>query len=345
MNMRTKNIVAVAALGVAAFLAAPSGGSAADRPSGGNAADRIVFGTDWRAQAEHGGFYQALATGLYRDRGLDVIIRQGGPQINHSLLLAAGRVDFSLSSTSFMVLNYVKQSIPMVAVAAMFQKDPQVLIAHPGQGNNRLKALKGKPIYIGSDTRVGSWQFLKSRFGYTDNQIRPYTFSIAPFLANKNVIQQGYLGSEPFLIERQGIKPVVMLLADAGYSGYAALLQTSRKLVEERPKVVRRFVEASIEGWYEYLFGDPARGNELIKFDNPDMPDELLAYGRRKLVEREILHSGDAARLGIGAMNDNRWRKFHRIMSRQGLYPRKMDYRQGFLLRFVNKRVGLKRQR
>ncbi len=312
--------------------------------SGAIAADRIVLGTDWRAQAEHGGFYQALATGLYRERGLEVDIRQGGPQINHALLLAEGRVDFSLSSNSFIVLNYVKQSIPMIAVAATFQKDPSVLIAHPGQGNDRFKALKGKPIYIGSDTRVGSWLFLKSKFKYSDDQIRPYTFSIDPFLADKKVIQQGYLGSEPFLIERHGIKPVVMLLADAGYSSYGALIQTSRTLVGERPKLVRRFVEASIEGWYDYLFGDPASGNALIKADTPEMSDDLLAYGRHKLVEHEILHSGDAARLGIGAMNDNRWRSFYRTMSRQGVYPREMDYRQGFSLSFVNKRVGLKRR-
>ena len=334
MIMTMKRNFMLAALSVAMVMSTTMGATAADR---------LVFGTDWRAQAEHGGFYQALATGLYRDRGLDVVIRQGGPQINHALLLAAGKVDFSLSSNSFIVLNYVKQSIPMVAVASSFQKDPSVLIAHPGQGSNRLKSLKGKPIYIGSDTRVGSWLFLKSKFGYTDDQIRPYTFSIAPFLAVKDVIQQGYLGSEPFLIERQGIKPVVMLLADAGYSSYGALIQTSRALVEARPRLVQRFVDATIEGWYDYLFGDPAPGDALIKSDNPDMSEDLLAYGRQKLVEHEILHSGDAARLGIGAMNDNRWRTFFRQMSRQGVYSREMDYREGFLLSFVNKRVGMQR--
>ena len=336
MNMPIKPFVATMALSAATWLAAPSAGLAADR---------LVFGTDWRAQAEHGGFYQALATGLYRARGLDVVIRQGGPQTDQAELLADGQVDFSLSSNSFTVLNYVKQAIPVVAVAAMFQKDPSVLIAHPGQGNDRFKALKGKPIHIGVDMRLGAWLFLKARFKYSDSQIRRYTFSIDPFLADKSVIQQGYLGSEPFLIERHGIKPVVMLLADAGYASYGALLQTSKALVEKRPKLVRRFVEASIEGWYDYLFGDPAPGNAAIKADNPDMSDDLLAYGRAKLIEHGILHSGDAARLGIGAMNDNRWRSFHRVMSRQGVYPRKMDYREGFRLGFVNKRVGMKRQR
>ena len=183
-----------------------------------NAAERVSFGTDWRAQAEHGGFYQALAKGLYKAKGLDVEIRQGGPQINHAQLLAAGWVDFSLSSNSFIVLNYARENIPMIAVAAIFQKDPQVLIAHPGQGNDSLANLKGKQIYIGAETRVSSWLFFKSRFGYTDAQIRPYTFSIVPFLVKKSSVQQGYLGSEPYLMEQQGIKPVVMLLTDSGYS-------------------------------------------------------------------------------------------------------------------------------
>lgn len=310
-----------------------------------HAAEKLIFGTDWRAQAEHGGFYQALAKGFYAARELTVEIRQGGPQINHAQLLAAGRVDFSLSSNSFIALNYVRENIPMVAVAALFQKDPQVLIAHPGQGNDTFAALKGKPIFIGSDTRVGSWLFLKARFGYSDSQIRPYTFNIAPFLVNPAAIQQGYLGSEPFLIEKQGIKPVVLLLADAGYSSYGALLQTSRKLVETKPAVVQAFVDASILGWYDYLYGDPGPANALIKQANPEITDELLAYGRAKMKEFGIVDSGDARSLGIGAMSEARWRDFFTTMSGQGLYPRDMDWRRGYTLQFVNKRFGLEHKR
>lgn len=309
------------------------------------AADRVVFGSDWRAQAEHGGFYQALATGLYARRGLDVTIRQGGPQINHAQLLAAGRVDFSLSSNSFIVLNYATEDIPMVAVAATFQKDPQVLITHPGQGNDSFEALKGKPILIGSDTRVGSWLFLKSRFGYTDDQIRPYAFNLAPFLARKSAIQQGYLGSEPFLIEAQGIKPVVLLLADAGFGSYGALIQTSKRLARERPGIVRRFVEATIEGWADYLGGDPTPGNALIKRANPEMTDALIAYGIAKMRAYGIVESGDAKTLGIGAMTDGRWRAFHRIMAGQGLYAADLEVAKAYTLRFVNRRVGLEGRR
>lgn len=304
------------------------------------AAEKLTFGTDWRAQAEHGGFYQALATGLYEAKGLAVEIRQGGPQINHAQLLAAGRVDFSLSSNSFIVLNYVREAIPMVAVAALFQKDPQVLIAHPGQGNDSFEALKGKPIFIGSDTRVGSWLFLKSRYGYSDSQIRPYTFNIAPFLVNPSAIQQGYLGSEPFVIEQQGIKPVVLLLADGGYSSYGALLQTSRQLTESKPAVVQGFVDASIAGWRDYLHGDPAPGDKLIKQANPEMTDSLLAYGRKKMNEYGIVESGDSAALGIGAMTEARWRDFFTTMSAQGLYPANMDWQRGYTLQFVNQRAA-----
>ncbi|MBV9815903.1 MAG: ABC transporter substrate-binding protein, partial [Alphaproteobacteria bacterium] len=220
------------------------------------AAESVSFGTDWKAEAEHGGYYQAVATGIYRQYGLDVTLRQGGPQINHAQLLAAGRLDFNLAPNSFIPLNFVQENIPMVAVAAIFQKDPSVLIAHPGEGSDSLAALKGKPIMIGSDTRITSWMFLKSKYGYTDDQIRPYTFSVAPFLADPNSIQQGYLSSEPFTIEAAGVKPVVLLLADAGYSSYGSLIQTSDKLVEEKPGLVQRFVDASIEGWYSYLYGD-----------------------------------------------------------------------------------------
>lgn len=295
----------------------------------------MTFGTDWRAQAEHGGVYQALAKGLYKTRGLEVTIRQGGPQINHAQLLAAGRVDFSLSSNSFIVLNYAREKIPMVAVAAIFQKDPQVLIAHPGQGNDSLAALKGKAIYIGADTRVSSWLFLKSRFGYADSQIRPYTFSIAPFLVRKTAIQQGYLGCEPFLIEQQGIRPVVVLLADNGYSSYGALVQTSRRLTQDNPALVRAFVAASAAGWRDYLTGDPMPGNAMIKRHNPEMTDALLAYGRGKMNRYSIVRSGDAMARGIGAMSDARWESFFKTMSAQGLYPKDMNWRAAYTTRFL----------
>ena len=300
----------------------------------------IRFGTDWKAEAEHGGYYQAIATGIYRRYGLDVELRQGGPQVNHAQLLAAGRLDFNIATNSFVPLNFVHENIPMVAVAAMFQKDPSVLIAHPGQGDDSFAALKGKPIMIGSDTRIGSWLFLKKKFGYTDDQIRPYAFSVAPFLANPQAIQQGYLSSEPFTIEQHGVKPVVLLLADAGYSSYSSLIETSQRLVRDHPDLVQRFVNASIEGWHDYLYGDPAPANALIKRDNPEMTDALLAYGIAKIKQYGIVDSGDAKKYGIGAMTDARWRDFFETMAGAGVYPKNMDYKKAYTLQFVDKKFG-----
>src|SRR5437879_4023316 len=290
--------------------------------------ETVNFGTDWKAEAEHGGFYQAIAAGIYQRHGIEVQLRPGGPQVNHAQLLAAGVLDFNIASNSFVPLNFVRENIPMVAVAAIFQKDPSVLIAHPGEGNDSLAALKGKPIMIGSDTRVTSWLFLKEKFGYTDDQIRPYTFSVAPFLADPKAIQQGYVTSEPFIIEKEGVKPVVMLLADAGYSSYGALIETSQKLARDKPDLVQRFIDASIEGWYSYLNGDPTPGNALIKRDNPEMTDALIAYGIDKIKKYGVVDSGDAKANGIGAMSEARWRDFFETMAKAGLYPPEMNFKQ-----------------
>src|ERR1700674_2477440 len=306
-------------------------------------AETVNFGTDWKAEAEHGGFYQAIATGIYKRYGLDVTLRPGGPQVNHAQLLAAGVLDFNIASNSFVPLNFVREQIPMVAVAAIFQKDPSVLISHPGQGDDSFAALQGRPIMISGDTRVTSWLFLKQKFGYTDDQIRPYGFSVAPFLADPRAVQQGYLTSEPFTIEKEGVRPVVLLLADAGYGSYGALIETSQKLVRDKPDLVQRFVDASIEGWYSYLNGDPAPGNALIKRDNPEMTDALLAYGIAKIKEKGIVDSGEAKTKGIGAMTEARWRDFLDTMSNAGVYSKSLDFHKAFTLQFVDKKMGMKR--
>jgi NitT/TauT family transport system substrate-binding protein len=298
--------------------------------------DRVTLGTDWKAEAEHGGYYQALATGIYKKHGLDVSLRQGGPQVNQSQLLAAGRIDFSVASNSFIPLNFVKEGIPMVAVAALFQKDPAVLIAHKGVGNDSLADLKGKPIMIGGDTRVGWWLFLKAKFGYSDNQIRTYDFNIAPFLANPQAVQQGYATSEPYLIEKAGVEPNVFLIADAGYASYASILETSQKLVKEKPDLVRRFVQASIEGWKSYMTGDPSPANALIKKDNPEETDDLLAYAIATMKKYGIVDGGPNGP-GIGTMTDARWADFFKVMSDEGLYPKTLDYHKAYTLRFVEK--------
>ena len=307
-----------------------------------SANDKVRFGLDWKAEAEYGGYYQAAATGIYARHGLDVAIQEGGPQVNHPQLLLAGRLDFNISGNGFLALNFVKENIPFRAVASMFQKEPAVLIAHPGQGNDSFPALKGKPIMLSADTRVGWWTFLKAKFGYSDSQIRPYTFNLAPFLADKTAVQQGYLGSEPFSIQQQAhFDPVVLLVADAGFKGYASLITTSDKKIEQEPDLVKRFIDASIEGWYSYLYGDPAPGNALIKQANPDMSDALIAYGISSMKTHGILDSGDALTHGIGAMTAERWAEFYQATVEAGIYPKGLDVNKAYTLRFVNHKAGM----
>ena len=306
------------------------------------ALDPVTFGTNWKAEPEHGGFYQAVATGIYQKYGLDVTIRPGGPQVNHAQLLAAGKIDFNIGTNLFQAFNYVQNDVPMVVVAAIFQKDPQILMAHPDQGFRTLADLKGHPILISQDARTTFWEWLKAAYGFTDDQIRPYTFNPAPFLADPGAIQQGYLTSEPFAVEREGgFTPQVFLLADAGYDTYSTTIETSWKLVKDHPDLVQRFVSASIEGWYSYLYGDPAPANALIKADNPDMTDDQIAYSIAKLKEYGIADLREALELGIGAMTDRRWRDFFTFAADAGLYPKDLDLARAYTLQFVNRKVGM----
>jgi NitT/TauT family transport system substrate-binding protein len=305
---------------------------------GAAAQDRLSFGLDWRAEAEYGGFYEAVATGIYKKHGLDVSIVQGGPQLNQAQLLLAGRLDLMITSNGFLALNFVQEKLPLITVAAIFQKDPSVLIAHPGQGNDSFAALKGKPIMIGAASRDSWWGFLRARFGYTDSQIRPYNFNLAPFLADPKAVQQGYLGSEPFSIREEAhFDPVVLLLADAGFEGYASLIATNTKLVADRPDVVQRFLDASFEGWHAYLDGDPAPANALIKADNPEMTDALLAYGRDALKQHAIVESDAGSAAGIGRMTEARWKSFFASVQKDGGYPADLDLSHAYTLQFLGK--------
>jgi NitT/TauT family transport system substrate-binding protein len=328
-------------LATSAIAAAGSLGRLGASPAPAQKIEKLTFGTNWKAQAEHGGYYQAVGTGIYKKYGLDVTIRPGGPQVNHPQLLAAGVIDFNMGSNCFSAFNYVKNAIPMVCVGTVFQKDPQVLIAHAGQGNDSLAAMKGKPIMIGSTARATYWQFLRVKYGYTDDQIRPYTFNMAPFLADKSAIQQGFVTSEPYKLEKEGARIVVHLLADGGYSSYATTMETSWKLVNEKPDVVQRFVNGTIEGWYSYLYGDPSPANALIKKANPEMMDDQIAYSLSAMKKYGLVDSGDAEKLGISAMTDQRWKDFHAIMVEAGLYAPDLDLKRAYTLQFINKKHGM----
>ena len=312
----------------------------------GQALDKLSFATNWVAEAEHGGFYQALADGTYRRYGLDVTIVPGGPQVNNRILLPVGKIDFYLSANTLQSFDAVEQNIPTIAIASMFQKDPQVLIAHPDRGVNDLKDLKNLVLYISKEGMASYFQWLKADYGMADNQVRPYTFNPQPFLADRNSVMQGYVTSEPYAIEKQtGVKPKIFLIADYGFSSYSTLIETRRDLVERKPDLVQRFVDASIVGWYNYIYHDNAPANDLIKRQNPEMTDELLAYSVARMKEYGIVDSGDALELGIGAMTDARMASFFDKMVRAGVVKANLDYRKSYTLRFVNRKVGVELRR
>jgi NitT/TauT family transport system substrate-binding protein len=297
----------------------------------GQARDKIVFATDWFAQAEHGGFYQAVAEGIYAKHGLDVTIRMGGPQVNGLQLLAAGQLDVVMAD-ALQVVSATEQDVPVTAIAATFQKNPTVIIAHPGVA--RIEDLKGKPIAIGSASNTTFWPWLKQRYGFTDAQKRPYAFSVQPFLADPALSQQGFATSEPFSIEKGGVKPVVFLLADLGYPPYSEVLVVTRATLDKRRDALARFVRASAEGWKSYL-ANPGPGNALIKRDNPQMTDDLLAFGHRKMKEHEIVAGGDAASQGLLTMTDARWSATLDFLRAAGLTRPGVDYAKAHALSIV----------
>ncbi len=304
--------------------------------------DKVSFGTNWVAEAEHGGHYQAVIDGTYRRYGLDVTIVPGGPNVNNRILLPVGRLDFFMSANTLQSFDAVEQGIPTLAVAAMFQKEPQVLMAHPDQGIEKFEDLKRLTLFISKEGLASYYQWLRAEFGFSETQVKPYTSNPQPFLTDKRSAMQGYVTSEPFAIEKAaGFKPKIFLIADQGFNSYSTLIETRRELVERKPDLVQRFVDASIVGWYNYLYGDNRAANAMIKRHNPEMTDELIAYSIAKMKEYGIVDSGDATTLGIGAMTDARMKNFYDKMVRVGVVKPSVDLAKAYTPQFVNKKVGL----
>jgi NitT/TauT family transport system substrate-binding protein len=292
---------------------------------------KVVFLTNWLAQAEHGGFYQAVAEGTYRKHGLDVEVRMGGPQVNVVQLLLAGQADLVMGY-DLQTIKLLEQNLPVVTVGATFQKDPAVIIAHPDV--KAMADLKTRTLLIGQASETTFWPWLKGKYGFTDAQKRPYAFSVQQFLVDKNIAQQGYATSEPYSIEKGGVKPTVFLLADAGYPPYAQTIVTTQAVVKDKPEMVRKFLLATAEGWKSYL-SDPVPGNALIKKDNPQMEDALLAFGLAKMRDYGLVTGGDARALGILTMTDARWKQTFDFMAGAGLVKPQVDFRKAYTLEFV----------
>ena len=308
------------------------------------AADQVTFATNWKAQAAHGGFYQAAADGTYARHGLEVKILQGGPSVNNRPLLPAGRIDFLMTGNLLHSFDNVRNGVPTVVVAAIFQKDPQALIAHPGQGYETFESLSRAPLaLIAKDGQFTWWQWLKARYGFSDEALKPYNYNLGPFLANPRAIQQGYAVAEPIYIEDQGkFKPVVHLLADHGFSTYSTVIEARSDTVQKRPDLVQRFVDASIIGWVNYLYGDRRAANAAMLRDNPEMTEAEIEASVALMKSLGIVDSGESLQNGIGAMHMERIRDFYEQMCKAGLYkPGEVDLSKVATLQFVNHQVGV----
>ncbi|WP_457336000.1 ABC transporter substrate-binding protein [Rhizobacter sp. P5_C2] len=308
------------------------------------AQDKVSFATNWKAQAAHGGFYQAVADGTYKKFGLDVTLLQGGPQVNNRPLLPAGRIDFLMTGNLLHSFDNVKNGVPTVVVAAMFQKDPQALIAHPGQGYESFAKLKDAPLaLIAKDGQFSWWQWLKVTHGFKDEVLKPYNYNLGPFLANPKAIQQGYSVAEPIYVENQGkFKPVVHLLADHGFSTYSTVIEARTDTVKDKPQLVQRFVDASILGWVNYLYGDRKAANAMMIKENPEMTEAEIEASVALMKQQGIVDSGEALRNGVGAMSAERIQDFYAQMVKAGLYKAgEVDLAKVATLQFVNKKVGM----
>ena len=331
-SYKNSSYLSALALGAAVMAATPL-----------SAADKVTYGTNWLAEAEHGGFYQAVADGTYAKYGLDVSIVQGGPNAANSALLIAGKIDFYMGSPSAEI-SAIENGIPIVDVAAIFQKDPQILMAHPDQGIDKFEDLAKLPVlFMGKDGYLTFFEWMKTNFkGFKDEQYKPYNFNPAPFIADVKSGQQGYLTSEPYEIEKQaGFKPKIFLLADNGYLPYSTMITTQAATVTNKPELVQRFVDASVEGWYNYLYGDNKKANELIKKDNPEMTDGQIAFSISKLKEYGIADSGDTLTNGIGCMTDDHVKKFFDSMVAIKMFKPDTAFTKSYTTKFVCKGVGM----
>jgi NitT/TauT family transport system substrate-binding protein len=306
------------------------------------ALDKVVFGTNWVAEAEHGGYYQAVADGTYAACGLDVEIRPGGPQVNNRAQLVAGKIDFLMGGNMLPPFFAIDEGIPIKVVAAHFQKEPQVLMSHPGQGFDTWESLKDATLFIGDQGFASFYQWMISEYGFKPDQRRPYTFNPGPFIADKRSAQQGYVTSEPYAVREQGgFEPNVFLIADHGFSTYSTTVEVMDETIADHPDRVQCFVDGSAIGWTNYLYGDPAAGNALIQSYNPEMTDGQIAFSIDQLRKYGIVDSGDAQTLGIGAMTDERQEDFYNKMVKAGVVEPGLDFRSAYTLEFVNKGVGL----
>jgi len=306
------------------------------------AADKVVFGTNWLAQGGHGGFYQAIADGTYKKHGLDVEIMMGGPQMNNRPMLIAGKLDFLMTGNLLLSFDNVRNGIPTMVVGAFFQKDPQAMISHSGQYSN-FGDLKNAPtVLVSKDGQFSFWKWMVNAHGFKDEQVKPYAYNLAQFLQDEKMVQQAYGTAEPIYAAAAGAKPETFLLADHGWTTYSTTIEARTEMVKNNPDLIQRFMNASIEGWYNFLYGDRSAAYGLIMKDNPEMTKEKLDKEMAQFEKLGIIDVGDALTKGIGAMDMARVKSFHKLAIDSGIIESgSVDVNMVATDQFVNKGHGL----
>ena len=307
-----------------------------------NAADKVVMGTNWLAQGGHGGFYQAVADGTYTKHGLDVEIMMGGPQMNNRPMLIAGKLDFLMTGNLLLSFDNVRNGIPTMVVAAFFQKDPQAMLAHDGNYEKFSDLTSAPTILVSKDGQFSFWKWMVNAHGFRDEQVKPYAYNLAQFLQDEKMVQQAYGTAEPIYAAAAGADPKTFLLADNGWTTYSTTIEARNEMVENNPDLVQRFVSASIEGWYNFLYGDRTAAYELIMKDNPEMTKEKLDKEMAQFEKLGIIDVGDAINNGIGAMSMDRVKAFHKLAVDSGIIEEgSVDVNKVATDKFVNKGHGL----
>jgi NitT/TauT family transport system substrate-binding protein len=281
---------------------------------------KITVQLDWIAEPEHGGLYQAQARGFFRDEGLDVTLIPGGPNAFVMPSVATGKADIGQADSTNTLLQQA-EGLPVVQFAAVFQDDPSGLLVNADSSVRTFEDLQGKTIIARPE-----WAFLKflqKKYGLKVN-IVPQNFSVAAFLGNKEAIQQGYFIAEPYHIVKAGGKmPRFLSTWDAGFRAYAVLV-TNRKFAREHPAELRAFVRAYINGWRDYLEGDPAPAHEALKKANSANTDDFMMFSRKMIIDEKLVPGRDpnSSISRIGRLDPQRFETQIAQLEELGILPK-----------------------
>ncbi|MGM0875401.1 MAG: ABC transporter substrate-binding protein [Bacillota bacterium] len=256
---------------------------------------------NWFAQAGHGGIYAAKDQGFFEEKGLDVTIEPGGPQVSSIQMVASGSADFGITHGDQLVVAR-NQGIELVALAAIYQNSPQAFMFHKGHGIEDFDEINGRTAFIQSG--ITYWEYLKSKYNLGEVKELAFTGDHMNFIGDVASVNQVYVTGEPFFMEQQGIETEVKLISESGYDPYNYVLYVTKDYLEENEETVKNFVTAFVEGW-DYFKETPDETLELIQGVNPDKSMEALQFENE--VMKDFSYVGDAAEHGFGYMSEERW--------------------------------------